>query len=159
MPHLETLQYSLVWHQPTSVDEILEAWDNAAEHYSDEGCAAYVAGWWREVTHGHIAYPIARYEISGIDGDWLLAGNRKHQLQLVLNNPDAVCAVEFVPNNRGPSFRYTLVDLERDSPLGFSPTRMLPGWDIVGCDDPVPYRQDVAMDPAPETLQGLSRTP
>ena len=158
MPHLQTLQHSQVWHQPTSIDEIVEAWDRAAEHFGDDGCAAYVAGWWQEATHGHIAYPIAQYEISGIDEDWLLAGNRKHQLQPMLDNPNAVCAVEFVPNDRAPAFRYALADLERDSPFGFGPTRMLPGWDIVGCDDPAPYRMHAALAPATDTLRAVRRT-
>jgi hypothetical protein len=158
MPHLEQLQHSVVWHQPESIDEIVAAWDKAVEHFHDEGCAAYVAGWWQEQVHGHIVYPIAQYEISGIDGDWFLTENRKHRVTLLEGNPGAVCAVEFVPHDRKPSFRYTLADLERDSPLGFGPTRMRPGWDIIGCDDPRPYRQDSEIAPEPETLQSLQRT-
>src|SRR5689334_16144654 len=124
MPHLEQLQHSLVWHQPETIDEIVAAWDRAAEHFDDEECAAYVVGWWQESIHGHIAYPVPLYEISGIDGDWLLTENRKHRVQLLANNPNAVCAVEFVPSAQAPAFRYALADLERDSPLGFGPTRM-----------------------------------
>lgn len=158
MPRLEALAHSLVWHQPTSVEEIIDAWDHAAEHFDDDGCAAYVAGWWQEATHGYIAYPKPHYELVGIDENWLLTENRKHRLQLLPIERGAVCAVEFVPNGRAPSFRYSLADLEGCSPLGFGPTRTLPGWDIVGCDDPTPYREYAALSPATGTLRDVRRT-
>lgn len=157
MSQLEALEHSLVWHQPVSVSEIWTAWDRADAHFG-ERCGAYPLGWWQEIVHGAIVYPKAEVWIAEANDDWLLTENRKHQLRLLRPAQGAVCAVEFVPLGKQPAYRYALADLEAGSPLGFGLTRRFPGWDIVGCDDPAPYREYAEAAPAPETLQGLRRT-
>lgn len=88
----------------------------------------------------------------------MLTQNRGHLVRPLPNHPDAVCAVEFVPLGQRASLRYARVDLVQGSPLGFGPTRMLPGWDAVRCTAPAVEQEHAAAPPAPETLQILRRT-
>lgn len=159
MSSLQALEHTLVWHRPETNAEVFEAWNRAAEFLGDEDCAAYVTGWWQEETHEVILYPSPTAYIVNATDDWLVTDNRRHRLSPLPLGQGAACAVEFVPTGKAPAFRYALADLAEGSPLGYALTRMRPGWDIIGCDDPAPFREYAEMEPDPETLRSVRPTP